>query len=70
MTELHEVELTIDSHGEVRVEIRGMKGRGCLEVTREMERLLGGLVLDREHTHEYDLQPEETGDAAWLRRGS
>ena len=67
MSELHEVEISIDSRGDVRVEVRGMKGPGCLEVTREMEALLGNAVLEREHTYEHDLQPDTDAQADWLR---
>jgi len=67
VSELHEVEVTIDAKGDVRVEIRGMKGQGCLEVTREMETLLGSVVLEREHTYEYGLAPETDAQSDWLR---
>ena len=67
MSELHEVEITIDAGGHVRVEIRGMKGPGCVELTREIEQLLGGKVLERIHTAEYDAQPDEAEQADLLR---
>ena len=44
-----------------------MKGPGCLEVTREMEALLGAVVLEREHSYEFDLQPDGEAQADWLR---
>ena len=67
MNELHEIEIAIDARGEVTVEIRGLKGPGCLDVTKGLEQLLGGAVLERTHTHEYDLQPDEDEQAVWQR---
>ncbi len=67
MSELHEVEIAIAPNGDVRVEVRGMKGPGCLEVTREMETLLGAVVLERDHTHEFDLEPDADAQSDWLR---
>ena len=69
MNELHEVEVEIDANGNVKVEVRGVKGSACLDITREMEQLLGGRVTGRTHTHEYDLQPDELGQDDWLRQG-
>ena len=69
MNVLHEIEISIDTDGRVKVEIRGMKGPACVEVTREMEQLLGGKVVERTHTHEYDQQPDEAEQADWLRGG-
>ncbi len=67
MRELHEIEVSIASNGDVRVEVRGMTGPGCLDVTREMEALLGAVVLEREHSHEFDLQPDGDAQTDWLR---
>ncbi len=69
MNELHEIEISIDTDGRVKVEIRGRKCPACVEVTREMEQLLGGKVVERTHTHEYDQQPDEAEQADWLRGG-
>ena len=69
MNELQEIEVIIHSDGRVEVDIRGVKGAACLDITREMEQLLGGKVLERNFTSEYDMQPD--GDAAsdWQRQG-
>ncbi len=46
--ELQEIEVYIDPDGQVRVEVRGVKGTQCLDLTRALELALGGQVLDRE----------------------
>jgi hypothetical protein len=50
--ELHEVEVFIDPTGQVRVEVRGVKGMSCLDVTGPLEAALGGQVADRQLTPE------------------
>lgn len=50
--ELQEVEVFIDRDGRVRVEVRGVKGMSCLDVTKALEEALGGQVQDRELTPE------------------
>jgi hypothetical protein len=57
--DLQEIEVFIDKDGQVRVEVRGVKGTQCLELTRTLEEALGGQVLVREMRPEaYDPQPE------------
>jgi hypothetical protein len=50
--ELQEVEITIDKSGKVIVHVRGVKGQACLELTSELEKILGGEVEVREFTPE------------------
>lgn len=50
--DLQEVEVFIDRDGQVRVEVRGVKGMSCLDVTKALEEALGGRVADRELTPE------------------
>lgn len=50
--ELHEVDVFIDADGQVRIEVRGMKGGACLEATAELEAALGADVVSRELTPE------------------
>jgi hypothetical protein len=50
--ELQEIEVFIDKDGQVRVEVRGVKGMSCLEVTKALEAALGGQVQDRQLTAE------------------
>jgi hypothetical protein len=50
--ELQEVEVFIEKDGQVRIEVRGVKGMSCLEVTKALEAALGGQVQDRQMTAE------------------
>lgn len=52
MAKKHEIEFTIDDNGNVSFEVKGIKGKRCLEVTKEIEEVLG-IVVNREHTSEY-----------------
>lgn len=48
--ELQEIEVVVDPDGTVRVEVRGVNGPACLEVTADLEAALGGQVVTREMT--------------------
>ncbi|MBN2548053.1 MAG: DUF2997 domain-containing protein [Anaerolineales bacterium] len=50
--ELQEVEIIIEKDGRVRIEVRGVKGEACLELTKELEEALGGQIELREMTPE------------------
>ncbi len=50
--ELQEIEVFIDKNGQVRVEVRGVKGMPCLDITAALEAALGGQVQDRQMTPE------------------
>jgi hypothetical protein len=57
--ELHEVEVTIGPDGTTRVEVRGMAGLGCLDLTADLEQALGGEVIERQLTSEAQAMIEE-----------
>lgn len=50
--ELQEVEVTIGVDGQVRLLVRGVKGKACLEVTAPLEAALGGVIAERRMTYE------------------
>jgi hypothetical protein len=50
--ELQEIDVFIDKDGQVRIEVRGVKGMSCLELTSALEQALGGQVEAREMTAE------------------
>jgi hypothetical protein len=50
--EIEEIEITIGKNGQVRLHIRGIKGKKCLELTEELEKALGNEILDRQLTPE------------------
>ncbi len=53
MSELQEIEVIIAPNGEVKVHVQGVKGSKCTDITKGMEELLGGNVLERTETDEY-----------------
>ena len=52
----HEVEITISKTGEVKVHVKGVKGKGCLEYAEWLSRVVGK-VKDSKLTSEY-YEPE------------
>ena len=66
MNEMQEIDIFISTNGTIKVEIRGAKGQKCRTITKEMEELLGGQVLDRILTDEY-YQEQEDSQTEWLR---
>lgn len=52
--ELQEIEIFIEKDGRVRIEVRGVKGKACLDLTRALEAALGDDIEAREMTPEGD----------------
>jgi hypothetical protein len=50
--DLQEIDVFIDKDGKVRIEVRGVKGKACLDITQALEAALGGQVEKREMTPE------------------
>lgn len=50
--ELQEIDVFIDADGNVRIEVRGVQGLNCLDLTSELESALGGQVESRQMTPE------------------
>ena len=66
--ELQEIDVFIDQDGQVRVEVRGVKGMSCLDLTKALEAALGGQVESREMTAEaYETVSEQVQDQLWQR---
>ena len=68
--ELQEIEVFVERDGQVRVEVRGVKGMSCLDLTRGLEDALGGQVEAREMTPEaYETVQEQATEWEWQRGG-
>ncbi|MFW6694010.1 DUF2997 domain-containing protein [Streptomyces sp. MAR4 CNX-425] len=66
--EFQEIEVTIAPDGTTRIEVHGVPGRGCLDLTAALEDALGGEVVSRELTADaYAVTDEQVPDH--LRRG-
>ena len=50
--EIQEIEVRIDKNGRVHIFVHGVKGVTCLEITRELEQVLGREIILREMTPE------------------
>lgn len=68
--EVQEIEVFIDRDGQVRIEVHGVKGMACLDLTRGLEEALGGEVEERELTSEaYATVQEQVQEQQRLRGG-
>ncbi len=56
--EIQEIEITIDKTGQVVIHVRGAKGMVCLDLTKDLEKALGGEVSDRQFTPESGEKPD------------
>ncbi len=64
--ELEEIDVFIEHDGQVRIEVRGVKGGHCLTVTKDLEQALGGQVVQREMTPEANEPgPQQSQDRQW-----
>jgi len=68
--ELQEIDVFIEKDGQVRIEVRGVKGESCLELTAALEEALGGQVESREMTGEaYEEARDYVQDREQVKRG-
>ena len=51
---MEEIEVLIRPDGTVELAVRGVKGRKCEEHTRDLETVLGGKIVERTYTEEYN----------------
>lgn len=66
--ELQEIEVFIDKNGQVQLQVHGVKGMSCRDLTKELEAALGGQVEDRQMTSEaYDTATEQVQEQQWLK---
>lgn len=60
--EIQEIDVFVQPDGTVKLEVRGVKGPQCVDLTAPVEKLLGGQVLSREKTPEFDQPQAESLD--------
>jgi hypothetical protein len=57
--QLEEIEVIIEKDGRVRLQVRGVKGEACLDLTQALEQALGGQIEERRMTSEaYETPPD------------
>lgn len=68
--DLQEIEVTIGKDGQVQLLVRGVKGLTCLELTKELEAVLGGQIEAREMTPEaQETTEEQVKQRQWQKSG-
>lgn len=68
--DVQEIEVIIEEDGRVRVDVRGVKGPVCVDLTHALEAALGGDAVEREMTPEfYEDAGAGVADQDWLRTG-
>jgi hypothetical protein len=65
--EIQELEITIDKEGKVQVAVRGVKGEGCLEITKNIENAVG-TVEERGYTAEFYEQQASVSHHQYINR--
>lgn len=50
--ELQEIDVFVEKDGQVKIEVRGVKGMSCLDLTKDLEAVLGNQIAAREMTPE------------------
>lgn len=69
MSELQEIDVFVKPDGTVKVEVRGVTGKKCLSITEDIEKLLGGEILERIHTDEFDQADNEQTQVETVHQG-
>ncbi len=68
MAKKQELEITISDTGEITLNVLGMKGKKCMELTKELEESLG-IVRAVEHKVEYYEEEEKETESVEIKDG-
>ena len=68
MAKKQELEITISDTGEITLNVLGMKGKKCMELTKELEESLG-IVRAVEHKVEYYEEEEKEAESVEIKDG-
>jgi hypothetical protein len=60
MAKRHDLNIVITNNGKVEIEVKGVDGPLCVDITKDLEEELG-VVINREKTSEYYKETNETG---------
>jgi len=66
--EFQEVDVFVEKDGQVKIEVRGVKGMSCLDLTKGLEAVLGAQIEEREMTseaHETAQQQVQEQQSQW-----
>lgn len=67
--EIQELEVFIGQDGKVSYEVKGVKGKKCLDITKGIELDLGGEIISREETSEMHEQETHEQTRQNLKQG-
>ena len=59
MAQRHDIDIVITQQGEVHLEVKGVKGTKCMDLTKDIEEELG-IVIEQEKKSEYYQQENQT----------
>jgi len=68
MSEIQEIDIFVNPDGTVKFEVRGVKGRKCLDITKSVEEALGGSVTERVHTDAFYEEEQELTQGDFLQQ--
>jgi hypothetical protein len=69
MNEIQELDIVIDRKGRVSIDVRGVSGPKCEEVTRALEEALAGRILARTRKDEWHQAETAASSRAATRSG-
>lgn len=69
MSEIQEIEFIIAADGSVSMEVSGVTGQKCLDITKGIEKLLGNEVKERKFTPEFDEMEQRDEQSGTIKQG-
>lgn len=64
--ELQEIDVFVEKDGQVKLEVRGVKGMSCLDLTKDLEAVLGNHITAQELTLEaQETAQEQVQEQQW-----
>lgn len=70
MTEIQEIDVRIDPDGTVHIDVRGVSGAKCEDITADLEQALGGTVKERVRKDAYFQQADSAWQGDWAEQRS
>lgn len=58
MSSRHEIEIVIDEKGEVKAHIKGIPGKGCMDVAKVLGEIVGEIKSDSKTSEYYQPEPK------------
>jgi hypothetical protein len=65
--DLQEIEVIIEKDGQVKLEVKGVKGPSCLDLTKDLEAALGGDLAKRDFKPDFYEDQQTDQNQNWNR---